>query len=573
MRQILLLLSGFVLTVSQSQSQSPYQLSYGTYIGGIGSDYLVANSVKTDDEGARYGFYGRAKYSGMPTTENSFQDSSDTRNGYLAIFNDQNLLEFGSYIGGSSLEHNVGSFTFTPDGGVVVVGATWSEDFPIFGANPIQSEHAELLDMFIIKFDNNYDVEWSTFYGGNEDDIPNDVICDQNGNIYVAGSSFSPGLSTPGVYQEEINDNDDPLNDDAVLLKLSPGGNLLWCTYFGGNVNDSFDVLALDSEGDKIYCGGETRSNTGLEDMEWQSEIGGLSDGLLSVFNTELGTLEWATYIGGNGGESVRDLLIDEETGIYMSLYASSSDFFASENTHQTYLNGESDALITSFSLEGELNWSTFYGGSGGESVGSISLRSGHLLISGSTNSSNGIVFNDAIEDQNNASNTVSFLAEFDLNGQILFGTFFLTQSGAGFIHSSKYFRESEVICFGISPEGDFSNYMFSNPLQPDYAGGGSDFILFVFNENPLNIQNQIESEFKFYPNPASSSLTVKLDELHSNLEISLYDSQGTKILKQLDQGGDSLEISVDQIPNGLYFLHVTSESKSLGVQKVLVSH
>ncbi len=85
------------------------------------------------------------------------------------------------------------------------------------------------------------------------------------------------------------------------------------------------------------------------------------------------------------------------------------------------------------------------------------------------------------------------------------------------------------------------------------------------------NTEFQEKAEFSLYPNPSNGDLNIQLDDFHNELEVSIYNAVGAQVLEESKVGGENLILTLEQIPDGLYFVHVTSENRSLGVQKVVV--
>lgn len=63
------------------------------------------------------------------------------------------------------------------------------------------------------------------------------------------------------------------------------------------------------------------------------------------------------------------------------------------------------------------------------------------------------------------------------------------------------------------------------------------------------------------YPNPAVNTLSVRLDGLAVQPTISLYDLAGTRVLTASADGAVA-DIDVRTVPQGMYYLHITSGNK-----------
>lgn len=154
-------------------------------------------------------------------------------------------------------------------------------------------------------------LEVSTFYF-------DDVKMDLDGNYVFSGHTDKAyGIASPGAWQEEIGGG-----LDRFLGKLSPSGELIWCTYFGGTEDDRHGSPQNYSSNIEF---------TSENEIIWQTEM--LSEGMgttgtfqplkqeatriISKFNTD-GQRIWSTYYGT--GENCTNLsqlkLVD--TGIWI---------------------------------------------------------------------------------------------------------------------------------------------------------------------------------------------------------------------------------------------------------------
>jgi len=126
------------------------------------------------------------------------------------------LKENGSVVwqktyGGSNNDEALG-VAVDGDGGVVVVGRTWS-----FGAN--------ITDGWVLKLTPEGNVEWGEAYGGNGSNAFKSAAVGPNGEVYVAGYVETPN-------GEEY----------AWLLELNPNGKAAWQGTFGNGSDVANDV-------------------------------------------------------------------------------------------------------------------------------------------------------------------------------------------------------------------------------------------------------------------------------------------------------------------------------------------
>jgi hypothetical protein len=121
---------------------------------------------------------------------------------------------------------------------------------------------------------------------------------------------------------------------------------------------------------------------------------------------------------------------------------------------------------------------------------------------------------------------------------------------------------EMMLIYFGVllNAPGDENMVIDTSTIKLTYAGCtfGTD-IQAIDNENIL---------FDFYPNPASSSITI---EMKSSInKIAIYNVYGEKIIeKNLDEE-NSLQIDVSAYPSGQYFIRAF-DKKTNYTRKLLI--
>ena len=115
---------------------------------------------------------------------------------------------------------------------------------------------------------------------------------------------------------------------DVLIQKWSgDGSGLLAATLFGGEGNEAVSQVRVSSSG-AIYVAGTTTS-TGLPVVAGaaQPALKGWLNGFLAVFDGSLGTLTGSTYFGGSGADALGGLSIAPNGDAYVSGHTISSDF------------------------------------------------------------------------------------------------------------------------------------------------------------------------------------------------------------------------------------------------------
>jgi hypothetical protein len=136
---------------------------------------------------------------------------------------------------------------------VYVTGETLLADWTSAGSDPT---HKDVPDAFVAKLSSAGESLWSTWLGGAAGDWGYGVAVDVSGNVYLTGTTKSPGWTSDGF---DTTYNDDGTFGDAFVAKLSGAGAGLWSSYLGGSAADSGRALAVDPSG-YLYAAGQTES-------------------------------------------------------------------------------------------------------------------------------------------------------------------------------------------------------------------------------------------------------------------------------------------------------------------------
>ncbi len=195
-------------------------LAYSTYLGGSDSD--GDPMIALDARGNLY-FEAWTLSTDIPTA-NAFQTESagsvDISVGKVNAAGD--ALAYSTYLGGSDFEICGSDIVVDPAGNNYLNGITCSTDFPTL--NPIQPEKAGPCDAFLTKLNANGNaLIYSTYLGGNDNEITSGTAVDAAGNAYVTGATFSSDfptvtpLGTPTL-SEELSQLTSPLRTRSRRL-------------------------------------------------------------------------------------------------------------------------------------------------------------------------------------------------------------------------------------------------------------------------------------------------------------------------------------------------------------------
>ncbi len=293
------------------------------------------------------------------------------------------------------------------------------------------------------------DVLWSTYYGGSSEDWGYDVDTDASGNVLVAGYTFSIDFPLHNALQSVIKDD----YDDAFVLKMSPDGERIWATYYGGSRDDIAVGIAADATGG-IAVVGRTGSPDFPTQNAWQSSLGGSFVLKLSPDGQRL----WATCIGGM--HDIANGVAADRSGGVIVLGETWSDTFPTFNAFQPALGGMTDAFIAHFSSSGSLLWSTYLGGSGSESYiapwgcDAVAVDNSNTIIVGGTTTSDDFPLRNPLQ-ATRMGETDCFIIRLSISGVPLWSTYYGGQSYE-YTYSVATDRKNNILICGATSSSDF---------------------------------------------------------------------------------------------------------------------
>ena len=260
---------------------------------------------------------------------------------------------------------------------------------------------------------------WVTNYGGDAEDLGIEVTVDEEGFVYMTGSTESIAAMAEDGFQMVYG-----TGIDAFLAKFSPEGERMWATYYGGTGEDRGMGVVIDSEGD-VYMGGATKSGTGIATPGTfqPTYSGGSFDGFLVKFDSD-GSRLWGTYYGQESEDFVMNIGVDEFDHVYMGGYTLSESGLAADG-HQDFFGGFTDAFLVRFTPDGDRDWATYYGGIYAEIIHDIHCDGfGHVYVGGVTTSPDLISTPGTLQPVHGGGQD-AFIVKFEVTGEREWGSYF----------------------------------------------------------------------------------------------------------------------------------------------------
>jgi gliding motility-associated-like protein len=149
-------------------------------------------------------------------------------------------------------------------------------------------------DGLIAKMDNNLNLTWGQYFGGNGIDLALSIKTNNSGDIFVGGGTTSTNLpATTGSLNPTALGS-----DDSFIAKLNASGTLISTTYLGTNAADMAFFIDLDSD-QEVYAFGQTFGNYPISAGVYSNPNGGQ---FIHKISPDLTTTRWSTRIGQGDG-------------------------------------------------------------------------------------------------------------------------------------------------------------------------------------------------------------------------------------------------------------------------------
>jgi hypothetical protein len=213
---------GFIAKVDPTNASGVGSLVYLTYFGGTDQDQVDAIAVEPTTQRA-YIVGSSNSDSGVPLL-NAFDSVVNAREVFVAKLNaDGTALFYSTLLGGDSVDL-ASDIVIDAAGNAYVMGTTPSANFPT--VNGFQTALQGGQDTFIAKISpvpttaTAPKLLWSSFYGGNGDEIGIAMAIDKKGQIYIGGSTDSTNLPVSAVNLKAAEAGLSDTNTDGFVAKI-----------------------------------------------------------------------------------------------------------------------------------------------------------------------------------------------------------------------------------------------------------------------------------------------------------------------------------------------------------------
>jgi hypothetical protein len=464
---------------------------------------------------------------------------------YPELYSQANYLKtWATYYGDESVQ--IYDSTMDSQGNIYIVGKVFFNpdgQFDIATPNAHQTNFGGgTVDGFLVKFNQEGNLEWATYFGGANDDIIGSISIDKHDYVYCLGTTQSTeNIATTNAFQPNLQGE-----KDVFIAKFTPSGNVIWSTYYGGPLEDGTSTLTdnnfynvtnnshaiVNDNLNHFYINVNNVNSDNLATSGVFQENKNDTRSIIAKF-TDTGNPIWATYYGYNG--SIINAIDVGETGLFVygrttdcPPYFTSNTYFATPGSHQPTPGSCTDAFVSKFSFDGQRIWSTYYGGTTGEysSMNGLKCDNGFVYFTGYTVGSNtNIATPNSF--QSTKMSASHYLVKFDEEGTRLWGTYVgdnATNNGYIlppkmkihnhdiFIHGTTYFQDNISTPDSFQPSMNSMNDAFIVKFNPDgqrewgsYFGGNYNDRIFnaLFKDETLYLLGATLSQTAITTSPS----------------------------------------------------------------------
>ncbi|MDX2043803.1 MAG: SBBP repeat-containing protein [Acidobacteriota bacterium] len=374
---------------------------YAVTAGGVfksadgGANWVAANNGQTNTDARALAVRGETLYLGAAGASDAV---------LVKLSPSGNSLLFSTYLGGGATDV-ANAVAVDASGNAFVTGGTISTNFPLQAA--LNANFGGVSDAFVAKLNTTAAMAkdtlvYSTYLGGNSSDQGNAIAVDSAGNVYLTGATSSPNFPVSDKALQKTYGNaaagntSEVASGDAFVAKLSASGDqLLYSTYFGGADSDVGKAIALGA-GNSIYFTGVTLSNNfAVSANAFSKTNSGKGDAFATVLNpisaTGESAISYSTFLGGDKADQGNGIAVNSAGQAFVTGSTASANFPVVDAINPVF-NGAADAFVVRLEVTGEGKpvFSTFLGGSGGDSAAAIVVDSGgSIYVAGVSSSGN----------------------------------------------------------------------------------------------------------------------------------------------------------------------------------------
>ncbi len=512
--------------------------------------------LTTDDLGNVYAI-GSTESADIVSVANAHQAVNNGQvDVILSKFDNAGVLIWSTYFGGAGVDNGQG-IDIDINGNVVITGTTSSAANIAFGSNVHQSVHHGDRDMFVAKFDPNGTLLWASYLGGPEGESANDVITDSQGNIIITGwSASSAQVAFNG--QDLTYSGGNTWGGDIVIAKFNANGGLLWSTY-RGDIDDDLGLQVKINLNDEIFVSGWTSSPINIATPGTWQDTKVNANNTTDAFLTKLdrnGNILWSSYYGGQENEYGDALHIDDNGFIYLGGPTNTISGITTSGTWQNTNGGNYDGFLTKFDANGQRLWGTYYGGNGNDDIYGIDVNTNGDIFITGTTASASNIATTNAHQEILGGNKDAFVAQLSPQGQRIWASY-LGGNADESCYGISVFQNAQIFISGAATSN--TGISFGAAHQPALSAISDGFVTKFVPCSPFSIPISSNS-------PVCVGTSIELTASGGNS----YTWSGPNGYTSTDQ--NPVITNVQTTSSGTYQVTVTDAQSCTNTASILVS-
>ena len=343
---------------------------YSTYLYGRLKEGCTGIAV--DAQGAAY-VTGGTDSNDFPTTEGAFQQTyrlgseAQKYDIFVSKLNPAgSQLVYSTFLGGGGNEIGT-SIAIDPQGNAYVTGTTTSAtNFPLtqgaadttYGGHGGNEVWTRWGDAFAFKLNpTGTQLVYSTFIGGNKDEMAFSIAVDPQGAAYIVGNTLSTDFfTTPNAFSRTFKGiGGEPIlkAGDAFVVKVNPDGRSFgYSTLLGGTLDDRALQVAVDRTGSAYIVGNTlsadfpvTPDATQIRNRTLAASPTTLAmgNGFLAQLDPTGSRLVYGTFLGGTNNDWINGVSVAADGAITVTGTTGSADLATTPGAYQRSFFGGID--------------------------------------------------------------------------------------------------------------------------------------------------------------------------------------------------------------------------------------
>jgi uncharacterized delta-60 repeat protein len=356
----------------------------------------------------------------------------------------------------------------------------------------------------------------------NSEEAGYSIAIQSDGKIVVAGYNYNGGTDFALVRYDSNGALDNTFDSDGKVT-----------TDIGNMTTEAGVSVAIQSDG-KILLAGSSATGSNTDFALVRYNIDGTLDNTFDLDGKKI------TDFGSNN-DFARSVAIQNDGKIVLA----GNTFNGIDNDFALVRYNADGTLDNAFDSDGKTT--TDFGGATEDGYAICIQSDGKIILAGENNIGGSADFTLVRYNNNGTVDT-----NFDTDGKAV--TDFIGFSDAG--RSAALQSDGKIVVVGYSNNG---------------ANGDIAIARYNTGVNVGIAESNELSGVSIYPNPANNNLTISYDDQLLFDVVCLADITGRKIIEKGLDEVNSIQINIEEIPSGLYFIELKKENKKVYKKKLVI--